>query len=667
MEATSELMQKLQRRRERMGESGTLLRDVVNELPARPSVSPEYAKGSVKQRASRFEGAENHVNAAPAKIGKVNIERWEREHQARFAEAARGGAASPAAGKAARLRTPVAPSPAAARPDERREEDSAVPLGKGELIHRPCAELRPEPPLVSAGAEPCSPLERVAGEGKDLGEVAKPSRAVQRELAGVPPTGLASDMPAAQNAPEDNCTEAAVGAPGTEPTQMSGIVQTAEEEQPEGALELSAGTKFGPEDWLLMLAEPQMSADMLADAEADSPAQEHLLAVACGTPERRAREQDCAAIPGGLVQDGGFSPFSGIGRASSPEPQVVTPRRELPLSQYSIADGESVSPCKSRRAFAGGVEAESFSADGQAVSELLWHGAPDLDKDGTEPLEYAMLDYFDRLPEGLIRQLKVCLDNHDELVHQLQRRFDQLRERARKGTGEAAAEGAEASDKEPDQVADAEGQPAAATWPKEDAEPAVAGSDSVRRAAAEPAEAWRRELRAQMATRVAMAQEARLRLAAEAHEAAMRARLDYTNRAAKEKVAAMTMRAERDEEDVRIRALTAKSERERTLRDLEAAQRELARGRAQCKALEEEIAAADARCRRQNKFFKAKTREAETLRSELKAHRARAAKSQTTEKRVKDLQRELQATLAALEQATAISLANAEEGGILAA
>lgn len=113
-------------------------------------------------------------------------------------------------------------------------------------------------------------------------------------------------------------------------------------------------------------------------------------------------------------------------------------------------------------------------------------------RDGHEPLEYDLLDYLGQLPEGLVGKLKGSMEMHEELVQQLCKRFQTLQAKAR--TREAAA--------------------------------LKGAAPRGRCATLEAQDEWRRELRAQMAGRVLVAQEARLRLAAEAHEAAMRAKLE---------------------------------------------------------------------------------------------------------------------------------------------
>lgn len=152
-------------------------------------------------------------------------------------------------------------------------------------------------------------------------------------------------------------------------------------------------------------------------------------------------------------------------------------------------------------------------------------------------------------------------------------------------------------------------------------------------------------MRSQMAGRVLAAQEARLRLAAEAHEAAMRAKLEYTRRAAQERISSMARRAEREENECKNRAAAALMERDRVHRSLEVANRELTRSRQQVAEAEEEIRAAEARGKELERLRKPRLKEAENLRAELKALRVRAGRCQCMEQRVRDLQKELDATM----------------------
>lgn len=226
-------------------------------------------------------------------------------------------------------------------------------------------------------------------------------------------------------------------------------------------------------------------------------------------------------------------------------------------------------------------------------------------------LEYDLLDYMDQLPEGLICKLRGNLQMHNEYVQQLCKRREILEAKARARRRD-----------NPRQVGAAARTRAAAVLTAQDE--------------------WRRELRSQMAGRILAAQEARLRLAAEAHEAAMRAKLEHTRRAAQERASAMAKRAAAEEEEVKNRTAAAKLERERVRRHFETTKRELERSRSQVAEVDAEIKAAEAQARTLEGAKRPRVKEAEALRSELKAHRARATRHQNTEQRVKDLHRELE-------------------------
>jgi len=295
-------------------------------------------------------------------------------------------------------------------------------------------------------------------------------------------------------------------------------------------------------------------------------------------------------------------------------------------AQFSL-DGDAADPCA---VSAPACRVERLAAEPRAEVASDFDEGPGM---GHLEYEYDILDYFDQfdqLPSELMMKLKGNLDMHERLVRQLCKRSELLRAKAQAASEHTVA-GAEAH------------APLAGACPPS-AKRGVVGSTT------DATEGWRKELRTQMAGRVLAAQEARLRLAAETQEAALKAKVEYLRRWAQEGIAAATKRAEREEEKCHCQATSAVVERERVSRHLESAQRELASIKAQQVAVEDETRNADLRGRALDRARRPRAQKADALRSELKAHRARAAKNQATEQRVRDLERELEATQEALQQ-----------------
>jgi chromosome segregation ATPase len=170
--------------------------------------------------------------------------------------------------------------------------------------------------------------------------------------------------------------------------------------------------------------------------------------------------------------------------------------------------------------------------------------------------------------------------------------------------------------------------------------------------------------RSQTALRIAAAQETRLRVEAEAHEKVMRAKLDQTRRVAQERVSELTRRAQREEEGCSSRAVAAKADRARVERASEQVREQQEDVKRQISEFEDKIREADMRCRAGEKVRRARAKELESLRSELKAHRPRATRHQIAQQRVRDMQRELRATLTALGQLTACPEVAAKDLGV---
>jgi chromosome segregation ATPase len=247
-----------------------------------------------------------------------------------------------------------------------------------------------------------------------------------------------------------------------------------------------------------------------------------------------------------------------------------------------------------------------------------WLGTPGVlaADEACEPMEYLMLDYIGLLPDELSDKLRQSLEEYEATIQRLSRRNRKLLARAEAAGGELAVAGSTKTE----EAAAVNGDPLARSH---------AQYESV-------------ELR------IAAAQESRLRRGAEAHEAAMRSRLEHTSRAAKARLAAMAGRAQREEEECLHRTSAARAERNRL-------QEALARGLLQQNKIKKQIADLEAsikeeddRCFVADRLRRARARDLEALRSELKEHRARANRHRAREQRVHALQRELNATLAAL-------------------
>mmetsp|Transcript_168176 Transcript_168176/g.540267 ORF Transcript_168176/g.540267 Transcript_168176/m.540267 type:complete len:678 (+) Transcript_168176:78-2111(+) len=237
--------------------------------------------------------------------------------------------------------------------------------------------------------------------------------------------------------------------------------------------------------------------------------------------------------------------------------------------------------------------------------------------------EYDILDYFDQLPEGILAKLRGSFQMYQEFVQDTVKKNEMLRAKLIRARETAAS-----------QMVAAEAASHRARGP----EMSMARDE------------WRRELRREMSSRILLAQEARLRIAAEANEAAMRARLEYTKRVAHERIVSLTKNVEVQEEACRSRAIAARSERERVKRHLEAARREIEQATQQVSDMDKDIKAVDGRFRRDPERESTSRNEAKLVRNEGKAHKARVTKHKGTQQRVKDLARELEDTRLVLAQ-----------------
>jgi len=154
-----------------------------------------------------------------------------------------------------------------------------------------------------------------------------------------------------------------------------------------------------------------------------------------------------------------------------------------------------------------------------------------------------------------------------------------------------------------------------------------------------------------MAVKIAAVEETKLRVGAEAHYAAMKAKLQHTCKTARERIAAMAQRAELREREYRASSAAASAERERLQASLEAVKQQQAEARARIAGLEGDIHDLDRQFRAGEKARRAYLGDLESLRCELRGHKARAARGRAAEQRVSDLERELQATMKAVAEA----------------
>ncbi|CAK0893936.1 unnamed protein product [Prorocentrum cordatum] len=199
------------------------------------------------------------------------------------------------------------------------------------------------------------------------------------------------------------------------------------------------------------------------------------------------------------------------------------------------------------------------------------------EREPIEPIEYFLLDYLGLVPEGLSQKLRESLDVHEDLVDRITARNEHLRARTRRTSGGSAKQ--EASSPAGSGSGSGGGR-----------SPPVGGRTPLSAEKRErEKEAWRRELRAQMAVKIAAVEETKLRVGAEAHYAAMKAKLQHTCKTARERIAAMAQRAELREREYRASSAAASAERERLQASLEAVKQQQAEARARIAGLEGDI------------------------------------------------------------------------------
>lgn len=252
------------------------------------------------------------------------------------------------------------------------------------------------------------------------------------------------------------------------------------------------------------------------------------------------------------------------------------------------------------------------------------------DVDAEEPLEFSMLDYLAELPEGVAEKLQRCLKTHEELVRRLCQRNELLQAHVRN----ARCDGMEArvSPMTPQQSKSFPFSPA----PPRNS-PQAAAAFSSRTVQREP-----RLVKPITSKSVAELGSTNQGCLAE-HEATLRARLQRTIKASKERVQVMQRRVEREEQQVKNRFEVAMQTREGMERSIKAALREHSLAKVRIAELEEAISIDAARCRAKEKEREELSEKQTGLRNELKAQRSRASNHQKCERRIQDLQRELEA------------------------
>jgi hypothetical protein len=752
MEAIAELLMKLQRRRERMGERSPL-RDIDN-TPSEPRTKDFDVVVKVSQRRGCFEGSENQAAPSASKPGKLDLGRWEQPLQTENSNLGKGKMWSRPALKDDTQFDENAPHLAVAYSRDwctTKQEpcfaeqicelqgdvkmDLAVDSPRGSQHSSDCREIASEAEEMAAEIERRMRENIEEGEGRrnqawapqmSNCEELRPERRgesnrceLDLRLDVIPDSPRSTlpvrvcealceavvdaapmiapwteSPPSCQAEPSDSCKleiaelrQEATGIRACSPPQpvSPSAGMPVEEESPEdlegallGSLSVRAVEETpSPEshkpvqvfvaEWPETLQAESPVAEFQSQAE--SPALELDLSPPPISSSSSSSEvqpalrtssvsagvvsvQDCgASTPGQVDALGGLAlgsqatcydfgrrkgwPGRILGRGSQAMPSQSSdiPTQPLSESPQTLSDGpavedfstqilkplqnwdgpqERLQSCMYRRLSRGDPASPSkdkfTAASGSTASCATALGKlGGLDpQDGMEPLEYFLLDYAGELPDEVVTKLKTDLEIHEDFVRELWRRNEKLRQRAQR-------------------CKDSEAPP-----PDVDLRTAAEGR--------------RRELLAVgAASRMEAAQEANKRVAAEAYEAAMQARLTRTCRRAEAQIATMTRKAEKTEEESRKKKHVAIVERARTRRESESVGSEIARTEAHLSDLEEAIRNEGQKFRDKEADRKAVAREVEALRCEARAHRARAGKHIRTEQRIEALTRELQA------------------------
>jgi len=206
--------------------------------------------------------------------------------------------------------------------------------------------------------------------------------------------------------------------------------------------------------------------------------------------------------------------------------------------------------CVVRRLSLGGTASPSSAKHSSALGSATSHGgsASQLDQENLEPLEYFLLDYAGDLPEGLAEKLQSNASLHDDFVQQLSLRNGKLQQNSEKLGRLARGQTAPPGDG------------GTSLWDLQTA-----------------AEGRRRELAANK------------RVAAEAYEAAMHARLTRTCRSAEDQITSMMHKAEKAEEEFKKIKHMAFLERAQSQREFESIGGDIAQTEQQIGELEDAI------------------------------------------------------------------------------
>jgi len=354
-------------------------------------------------------------------------------------------------------------------------------------------------------------------------------------------------------------------------------------------------------------------------------------------PRPRGPNLACLASPGRPGPEGPSRTETDAAPSAIPtDPSVVcleqeaSSSTEMPpddLQEVALLEGES----NSKKA----PEAECFcmwdsEEENCMTQDDLASNRSAADVDAEEPLEFSMLDYLAELPEGVAEKLQRCLKTHEELVRRLCQRNELLQAHVRN----IRCDGLEA--RASPMTPQSKSLPFSPMAPPRKS-PQAAAAFSSRTVQREP-----RLLKPITSRSVAERASTNQGCLAE-HEATLRARLQRTMKASKERVQLMQRRVEREEQQVKNRFEVAMQTREGMERSIKAALREHSLAKVRIAELEEAISIDAARCRAKEKEREELSEKQTGLRNELKAQRSRASNHQKCERRIQDLQRELEA------------------------
>jgi len=606
-----ELQEKLLRARQRMGESGFPVKgDVEVEPASRATIDLEH-EGRVRQRALGFQ----QVGMVPKIQGR--LEQDGRPDQGRQDQDGVVGSnfclgfwkdRETSSGPSVPMTTPrTMATPRTTAPMPRLPSQGLVEANACLVLA--VAKESEAPPLAA---------EFPALSAEWLRSLPTPCRRGSATLVeAVPSWGVPTSALQAQAAPLDEADDEPCPAEGSEGSSSVAeeVAEALVEEEASSTLvgEETAGPPEAGSTACEDELAPEPSVAQVRELD-EGPREEEVLAggaLAVGAAEACAREGEQEVGVGSDEDEDDEDEVGALGTQVLRPLQgwlaVLTPRGTnlRPAAEYALAASEP--PLEGDAEF--GLEQENSEA-------WVPEGCFDL-------FEYDILDYFDQLPEGILAKLRGSFQMYQEFVQDTVKKNELLRAKLIRARETAAS-----------QMVAAE----AASHRARGTEMSMARDE------------WRRELRKEMSSRILLAQEARLRIAAEANEAAMRAKLEYTKRVAHERIVSLTKNVEVQEEACRSRAIAARSERERVKRHLEAARREIEQATQQVSDMDKEIKAVDGRFRRDPERESKLRNEAKLVRNEVKAHKARVTKHKGTQQRVKDLARELEDTRLVLAQ-----------------